>query len=137
MIIELRRSIITDNGAFGLLVINNLPLNLTLERTFGKENKIVIPKGDHPCHRDYYHKGKYETFEIDVQGSGIEPGRKHKRVLLHAANIEDQLEGCVATGTKFIWYKGKRGIGNSKSAHRDFIDALIGVNKFILRVTNP
>ena len=137
MIVELKRTLIVDDGAFGMLIVDNIPVCLTLERTFGIFNKVVIPTGKHPLRRDYYHSGGYPTFEVEVQGSGIEEGRTHTRVLLHAANYEDQLQGCIATGTKFMWMKGKRGIGASKSAHKDFMKAMEGIDNAILRVINP
>ena len=137
MIVLLKRTLIADDGAYGMLVINNSPLCISLERTFGEHNKIVIPVGDHPMHRDWYHGGNYEVFEIDVQGSGIEEGRKHTRILIHAANVEDELRGCVAPGSSFIWMKGKRSIGSSGKALKVFMKAMKGVDKGILRVVNP
>jgi hypothetical protein len=137
MMVDLKRSLISDDGAFGILIVNNVPICLSLEKTFGIFNKVVIPPGNHPLKRGYYYSGGYPTFEVEVQGSGIEEGRTHTRVLLHAANYEDQLQGCIATGTKFMWMRGKRGVGSSKSAHGDFMKAMDGIDKATLRVMNP
>lgn len=137
MIVELKRSLISDDGAFGMLIVNDVAICLSLERTFGIYNKVVIPPGDHPLKRGYYYSGGYPTFEVEVQGSGIEEGRVHTRVLLHAANYEDQLKGCIATGTKFMWMHGKRGVGSSKSAHGEFMKVMADVDKATLRVTDP
>ena len=137
MMVDLKRTLISDDGAFGMLIVNGVPICLSLERTYGIFNKVVIPPGKHPLKRGYYYSGSYPTCEVEVQGSGIEEGRTHTRVLLHAANYENQLEGCIATGTKLMWMKGKRGVGSSKSAHADFMKAMEGMDTATLRVMNP
>jgi hypothetical protein len=53
-----------------------------------------IPAGTYSCHRDTYHKTGEATFEI----RGV-PNRS--RILFHAANTEEHVEGCVGLGMDF------------------------------------
>lgn len=52
-----------------------------------------IPAGLYALHRTVYHKHGYETFEV----MGV-PGRS--RILIHPANTEEDLEGCIGVGLR-------------------------------------
>lgn len=53
-----------------------------------------IPAGTYKLVRTIYHKRGIETFEI----TGV-PGRS--RILVHPANTEEDVEGCVGIGMRF------------------------------------
>jgi hypothetical protein len=87
------------------------PFAVTLEHTFA-DGKSLLSPGVYDCHRDKYHKGGYDTFEIEVQG--------HDRILFHKANLETQLAGCVAIGEKFEDFNGVPGIAESGIGFNQF-----------------
>jgi hypothetical protein len=86
-----------DPGAFGVMMgEDHIPFALTLERTYLVDGRQItkIPAGVRLlCKKDFYNKGGYPTFEIQVEG--------HDRILFHKANKEMQLDGCIAVGEEF------------------------------------
>jgi len=73
-----------------------LPLQLKTIEDDWRDNvpKIsCIPAGMYTLHRTIYHKHGYETFEV----MGV-PGRS--RILIHPANTEENLEGCIGVGLR-------------------------------------
>jgi hypothetical protein len=88
---------VVDPGAFGVMMgEDRIPFALTLERTYLVEGKQVtkLPTGARLlCIKDFYIKGGYPTFEIQLEG--------HDRILFHEANKEMQLDGCIAVGEEF------------------------------------
>lgn len=52
-----------------------------------------IPSGIYTLHRTIYRKHNYETFEVMKV-----PGRT--RILIHPANTEEDLEGCIGVGLR-------------------------------------
>ncbi len=89
-----------------------VPFAVTLERTFGLENRVVVPSGISRCFKTHYNKGGYDTFEIAVPG--------HFRVLFHTLNLEEQSEGCIGIGEFFDIFNGKPGIAASRKAFEEF-----------------
>jgi len=125
MNVTLKRISIIESGAFGVLLIDDVPIAVTLERTY--ENlSVKIPAGIHICKRTTYHKGGYETFEIEVQG--------HSRILFHKANTEIDLDGCVGIGEQFGELHGKPAILQSGAGFTEFMQKLKGKNWFFLDV---
>ena len=81
-----------------------MPFAVTVEHTYPRvmvNNAVIqdvkIPDGDYVADRSYYNKGGYAAYEIPVPG--------HSNILIHRANNEDQLDGCIALGKSFgkIW----------------------------------
>lgn len=62
-----------------------------------------IPAGLYTLHRTVYHKRGYETFEV----MGV-PDRS--RILIHPANTEEDLEGCIGVGLR----RGKIRVGKDE-----------------------
>lgn len=52
-----------------------------------------IPAGLYTLHRTVYHKHGYETFEV----MGVQD---RSRILIHPANTEEDLEGCIGVGLR-------------------------------------
>jgi len=99
----LRKERIPD-GVFGeLLVLGDeldaeppAPLQLQTIEDDWRDNapKIsCIPAGIYTLQRTIYHKHGYETFEV----VGV-PDRS--RILIHPANTEEDLEGCIGVGLR-------------------------------------
>lgn len=85
----------------------------------------LIPEGFHPCKKDYYHRGDYETFEIIVED--------RDRLLFHAANYASELEGCIAPGkSRGETEDGRLAVWDSKTAFNEFMQTLEGEDSFLI-----
>ena len=122
--LELVRTSIREDGAFGVLQAlqvppgqDGIPIALTCERTYplpdSKAQMLKIPAGRHRCTRDYFYRGRHETFLIHVAG--------HDRLLFHKANTEDEIEGCIAIGRRFGLLHGKPAILESADGFAEFM----------------
>jgi hypothetical protein len=137
--LELKTVAMREDGAFSVLLWDGRPFAVSVERTF--ENlRTVINGGSLKCRRDFYHKGGYETFEIQV--------KDHDRVLFHKGAIEDHSLGCVILGESFgglnkltKTYSGQAGaddqtaILGSSAAFEEFMRLTSGLNEFDMLVT--
>ena len=99
-------------GAFGVMLHDGAPFAVTLERTYEGE-RIKIPAGVYLCKRDFYHRGGYPTYEIPLAG--------HDRLLLHKANVETELDGCIALAEQYSMFGAVPGVGNSKGGFDEFM----------------
>ena len=101
MNLTLTRTSSEPDGTFGALAI---PLGqsggtttlCTVEDDWldNRPGVSCIPAGTYRLHRTVFHKHNYETFEVcDV------PGRS--RILIHPANTENDVEGCIGVGLRF------------------------------------
>lgn len=89
---------VQEDGCFSVLKWDGRPICVSVERTFGPGEaqhgkRIVVPNGIILARRDFYHKGGYETFELQIDG--------HDRVLFHRGAIEDHSLACVILGESF------------------------------------
>jgi hypothetical protein len=126
---KLQRVWVGKEGAFGVLSKNDeAPFAVTLERTFGEENEVVIPYGSHKCIRSIFNRGGYPSYEILLPETG------HTLVKFHKGNTEDHSMGCVLVGESFGMFKDMAGVGNSHSGFSEFMHHANGVDEFILIV---
>jgi len=127
--------VIRPQGAFGMLLHQGTPFAVTLERTFdigAGGQRVVVPDGVSLCKLDYYHKGKYPTYEIQVEG--------HDRVLFHKLNLEEESQACIGVGESFHDFDPaqglqKPGIADSRGGFSEFMTLSSGVPQFELYVT--
>lgn len=121
---------VISQGRFGVMMTEDrVPFAVTLERTFdgpGGTQVSVIPIGTSKCHRDFYHKGGYVTFEVEVPG--------HDRVLFHKLNVETQSTACMGIGEQFGVFEGQPAILQSGAGFDEFMGKLKGINEFDLVV---
>ena len=99
---------------------------VAVERTF-EGGRTVIGNGVFTCKRDFYHKGGYPTFEIEVQG--------HDRVLFHKGNKETDSTACVIVAESFSVLDGVTAVGDSKGGFGEFMTLTAGVDEFEMEVT--
>ena len=86
----------TADGVFGWLTFAGSDLKLrTMEDDWldNAPGKSCIPAGSYTLRRTIFHKHNVETFEV----AGV-PGRS--RILIHVANTEEDVEGCIGVGTR-------------------------------------
>lgn len=131
----------TDNladGVFGQMLIpgRSMVQLYTVEDDW-RMNLIgvsCIPAGAYLLRRTIYLKHKYETFEI----TGV---RGRKRCLIHPANTEEDVKGCVGVGLRrgkitvpFDEDTGairplKEGVVESQTAFHQFMNAMSGYDE--------
>ena len=122
---------ILDSGAWGVLwhLPEQAPICVTLEHTYETGKRIKLPDGVWYCTRRIHgvSTGKgYPAWEIHIPG--------HRYIDIHIANFEDQLEGCLGLGEMFAVIDGKRAIGASGSAFKEFMSLTEGLEDFFIEV---
>ena len=113
------------DGCFGVLLHDNVPFAVTLERTYD-DLKVKIPAGIHKCSRSRYNKGGYDTFEIEIEG--------HSRILFHKGNTELHSEGCILVAESFAMFGDRPGIALSGDGFTEFMKRTSGMDSFMLTV---
>lgn len=123
--LELVRVSVRDDGAFGVVLVlgvpkgqPGMPLAVACERTYPLPDApnaqlLKIPAGVHLCVRDYFHRGRHETFEVQVPS--------HDRLLWHKGNVEDDSEGCILVGRRFGLVAGHPAVLDSAGGFADFM----------------
>lgn len=108
MLIVLRRvSTNLQSGTFGVLVINNEPICVTLEETWldNVPMESCIPAGSYECRK--YSGTKYKNvWEVrNVKGRSA--------ILIHNGNTERNTAGCILVGEYYAQFGKQRGVANS------------------------
>lgn len=115
----IRRVTTSDQGTFGVLVFENIPFAVTLEREWLDNRPSVgdvpgscIPDGEYICKR--VNSPRFgDTFEVTNVFN-----RSH--ILFHKGNLEDDSRGCILVGEEFGTISGESGIRSSKSGYNEF-----------------
>jgi len=119
------------NGTNGVLIIDGIPICVTLEPTWrnNEPNISCIPAGVYECKRVLSQKYG-DTIEV----TGV-PGRSH--ILFHAGNKTADTKGCILLGEKFSKVSTDRWILESKSALTEFRQAIgWSTSNFTLTIEN-
>lgn len=143
---QLWRNTDSEFGVFGYLRLSSDDGKAVADLCTGEDDWLnnkptvsCIPHGRYLCRRTVFFKHNLPTFEI----TGV-PGRS--RILFHAGNTEEDVEGCVLLGKDFgaIPVKDeddpahptrlKWAVIRSKEAHAEFMKALAGVDAFWVTV---
>jgi len=105
----------TLNATFGVLLDENIPFCVTLERPWlgNKRNISCIPLGLYLCKKVASSKFG-ETFRI----SNV-PGRSH--ILFHKGNISEDTHGCVILGEEFGSLGDEIAVLSSGRAFQEFM----------------
>jgi len=122
----IRRVATGEHGTFGVLVYENNPFALTLEREWLDNQRMIscIPAGTYICKR--VNSPKFgNTFEV----TKVE-NRTH--ILFHKGNLEDDSHGCVLVGETFSDINEAPGIGASKKGYTEFMSILTHDEEFRL-----
>lgn len=123
---ELVTVAIRPDGCFSVLKdFAGRPFAVTVERTF-EHGEVVIKQGMHRCRRSRFHRGGYDTFEIDVEG--------HSRVLFHKGNTELDSTACVIVGESFGELNNATAVLDSKGGFGEFMRLTGGLAEFYLNV---
>ena len=124
----LTRIAFNEDGTFGVLVDEDVPFCLTLERPWlnNKKNVSCIPDGFYMCRRTNSPKFG-NTFEVmDV--------RNRTHILFHKGNLDDDSHGCILLGEEYGFLSNQPAILSSGRAFREFLGRLEGENEFLLTI---
>lgn len=129
MDLTIKRIASRNDGVFGVLLVGNEPIALTLERPWrnNRRGESCIPAGDYLCKRIKSVKFG-NTFEVENV-----PGRS--AILFHKGNVFEDSHGCILVGEQFsAWANGTASIAASAAGFREFLDRTAGTNEFNLSI---
>lgn len=126
MSLELKTVAVREDGCFSVMLWNGRPVAVSVERTFD-DGRPIIDNGRFLCKRDFYHKGGYETFEIQIE--------RHDRILFHKGNWETDSTGCVLVAESFAVLRGMTAIAGSVQGFDEFMQLTAGLPEFWMTVT--
>lgn len=140
--LTLHRTERTADGTFGTLEVPGTLTVHTMEDDWrdNAPRESCIPAGTYTMRRTIYHKTGVETFEV----VGV-PGRS--RILIHPANTEEDVEGCIGVGLRRgrLWVADEDAPGHpltlkhavvaSQDAFRRLMSVLSGVDEASLSIT--
>lgn len=131
----IRRITTGDQGTFGVLVFEDIPFALSLEREWLHNRPSVgdvpgscIPAGEYICKR--VNSPRFNnTFEVtDV------PNRSH--ILFHKGNLDDDSRGCILVGEEFGQLGSSSGIKSSKAGYNEFMAIMSNDDEFRLIIVD-
>lgn len=118
------------DGMFGVLLDDNIPFCVTLERPWkdNQRNISCIPKGSYVCLR--WDSPKFgETFQVTNV-------KDRSYILFHSGNIDEDSHGCILLAEMFEPLWGEDAILNPYpgKAMKEFMSRLKGSNGFALKI---
>ncbi len=119
---ELKTVAIRPHGVYSVLLWQDEPFAVSVE-----VSPPILDDGLYRCSRDYFHRGGYETFLIDVPG--------HSRVLFHKGNFGSQSRACVIVAESFDVLNGKVAVVDSARGFAEFMKLTAGLERFELLVS--
>ena len=131
----IRRVVTGSDGTFGVMVFENIPFALSLEREWADNRPSVkgipgscIPADEYICKRVNSPRFK-NTFEVmDVLNRSY--------ILFHKGNLDDDSRGCILVGEEFGDINNDPGIRSSKHGYDEFMDIMSDVNVFRLIIVD-
>lgn len=116
------------DGTFGVLLDENTPFCLTLERPWANNEvgRSCIPAGIYVCRRIQSPKFG-NTFEVTNV-----PDRT--AILFHKGNLMDDSHGCIILGEQYEPLNGKNAVLSSGKAFDEFMSRLKGIDEFQLKI---
>jgi len=128
MIITLERFLSNSFATHGVLIKDDMPFAVTLERPWllNKVNTSCIPAGEYICKRIVSPKfGR--TYEI----TGVED-RSH--ILFHSGNWVDDSSGCIIVAKEFGELSKGIFISDSKRGMTELLTIVKGLDVFSLKI---
>lgn len=118
-------------GTFGRLTYEDFCC-YTVERPWrnNKQMESCIPAGTYPVSRSFYHRGRYEVWEI----AGV-PNRS--RILIHRANEPSEVSGCVGVGLSLGVVNDCWAVRDSRKAFDAFMEATDILEPRHIRIVDP
>ena len=116
------------DGTFGVLLDDNVPFCVTLERPWkdNQRNISCIPKGGYICKRIMSPKFG-DTFEVQLV-----PDRSH--ILFHKGNLKEDTHGCIILGEMFEPLNEQNAVLSSGKAFKEFKWRTVDKDFFTLKI---
>jgi len=129
MITYVIKRVVSGESTFGVFIDDkNVPFAVTLELPW-KDNANNV--SCIPC-------GTYKVKRVTTPNHGncfqITNVPNRTMILLHVANTNKDILGCVGVGEKFDPVSGVDGIAESTFGYKEFMRKLEGVDEFSLRI---
>lgn len=135
----LKRVAMNSHGTFGVLLLEDKPFAVTLERPWRQNQRSVscIPQGQYICLRcsnspDYNYQDS-PKFGNTFQVFNV-PDRS--KILFHKGNLNDDTHGCILVGENFHMFTGVPGVAASRDAFNEFLNITKHVDEFDLVIEN-
>lgn len=119
-----------DKATFGVLLDEDMPFCVTLERPWRENRRSVscIPVGAYICKR-VQSPNFGDTFEVtNVKG--------RSSILFHKGNLVEDTHGCIIIGEQYEPLAEENAVLASGKAFKEFKDRTKGVDSFILSIEN-
>jgi len=117
------------DGTFGVLLAEDVPFALTLERPWrdNRRGESCIPTGRYLCTRVNSPK-----FGLTWEVRNV-PERSH--ILFHAGNVWQDSHGCILVGEAFrTWTDGSTSIGDSRAGLAELMERTRELVSFDLEI---
>lgn len=126
MRVIIRRIANTKDGVFGVLVVDGMPICLTLEEEWlNNQRKIsCIPAGSYKCVK--YSGTKYKDVWL------VQDVPNRSAILIHWGNTKDNTAGCILVGQFLADFPPRKGIANSLQTYEKLRKIL--PDKFTLEI---
>ena len=113
--IHIDRFCYSEMGTFGRLIYEDFKC-LTVERPWDRNRKNVscIPHGFYTVKPSYYHKGGYDSYEVENVPNRTE-------IKIHRGNTIVDVSGCIALGYSLGCIQSMWAVKNSADAFKDFM----------------
>lgn len=137
----IREANIPGQGMFGKLTTDGFE-SLTVEREWldNKSFKSCIPAGDYTLVPHKF-RGRYDTFALTGYGVSHYNQSDFERyaIVIHPANVQSDLAGCIAPGSSRGFLKGQYAVLNSTNTTDKLMKLLRSKpnETHAIRITDP
>ncbi len=118
-------------GTFGILRLESGWECRTIERPWLENTPFVscVPEGTYDIQLDRYHAEDYPAYELlNVVG--------RTEIKIHAANVSNELAGCIAPGLDETFMKSRWAISSSKATLAQFMEMMGDRKRDVLKITH-
>ena len=129
MMLTIKRIASRADGMFGVLLAEDVPFALTLERPWrdNRKGESCIPSGRYLCTRVNSPK-----FGLTWEVRNV-PDRSH--ILFHAGNVWQDSHGCILVGEAYrTWSDGSTSIGDSRAGLAELMERTREMVSFDLEI---
>jgi hypothetical protein len=128
----------TEEGTFGVLFFEDSSILRTVEKPWldNKPRVSCIPEGVYLLRlreSKIVIRTTKARHSLGWEVTGV-PDRS--LIMMHIANLPEELEGCIGIGTEFGILKGKKAVLNSSIAFNKLMEKLSGRKEWYLEITS-
>ncbi|MDG3394294.1 DUF5675 family protein [Vibrio parahaemolyticus] len=131
---------IPSQGMFGEIWLDGEFYCYTIEREWLDNKACVscIPVGEYELESHMW-KGQFLT--VALVGGTVshyaEPGKARSTILMHWANTQSEIQGCIACGSRLGYVHGKWAVTSSKRTTKRLLDIIFERNIKTITIEGP